>query len=288
MYQKQANEIFLTWAADMLPNKRPSDEEAHRSRSIMQLNYFMEKGAILFEKGGKLSIVRNTIAENQGTPVSWGLGGGVYVQSTAPWLDANTIVDNVAAVDTSGYGGGVVIISCAPFTLTNNIIARNDASTYGSGVAIGGPNTGKLAHNTIADNELGDGVGVYVEVSGIVELLSNIIAGHTTGTGIVNGGGDAVLAKYTLFENNLTNYSGGVNSTYEVAGPAALLADYHIAGSSGAIDQAPFLNWVTWDIDGDLRPLGPKPDVGADEYGSLIRLPLVVRNAHFSRVREPR
>lgn len=46
--QEQANRIFLTWAADELPNKQPSEDEAHRSCSVMQLNYFREHGAILF------------------------------------------------------------------------------------------------------------------------------------------------------------------------------------------------------------------------------------------------
>ena len=61
--QEEANKIYLTWAAGELPNKQPSPEEAHRSRSIMQLNYFREKGAIIFEKGGKLSIVPEKMPE---------------------------------------------------------------------------------------------------------------------------------------------------------------------------------------------------------------------------------
>ncbi|TAL31860.1 MAG: hypothetical protein EPN97_10645 [Alphaproteobacteria bacterium] len=61
--QEEANKIFLTWAADELPAKQPSDDEAHRSRSIMQMNYFREKGAIQFEKGGKLSIVPEKMAD---------------------------------------------------------------------------------------------------------------------------------------------------------------------------------------------------------------------------------
>lgn len=61
--EEQANKIYLSWAAGELPNKQPSEEEAHRSRSIMQLNYFREKGAINFEKGGKLSIVPEKMAE---------------------------------------------------------------------------------------------------------------------------------------------------------------------------------------------------------------------------------
>ncbi len=55
--QDQANAIYLTWAAGELPFKQPSLDEAHRARSIMQLNYLREKGAIKIEPGGKLSIV---------------------------------------------------------------------------------------------------------------------------------------------------------------------------------------------------------------------------------------
>lgn len=225
---------------------------------------------------GSVRIARNMIAENQGTPVSIGFGGGAYLQEMDTWLDANAILDNVAAGTSTGRGGGVRLVSCAPFTLTNNIIAGNQASQYGSGVAIAAGSTGTLAHNTIADNLLGDGVGVYVDVTGIVELLSNIIAGH--GTGILNGGGTDVGAKYTLFENNSTDYSAGVISTYPVAPPAALLADYHIGSGSNAIDNAPVLSWLTWDVDGMTRPMGSRWDVGADEYGCRVYLPLLMRN----------
>ena len=238
-------------------------------------------GGGIYGLGGTTQIVRNRIAGNQATPDSVGFGGGMYLQNMVPWLDANTILDNVAAGGTTGRGGGVRLVSCAPFTLTNNIIARNQASQYGSGVAIATESTGTLAHNTIADNHLGDSIGVHVNANGDVVLLSNIIAGHRTG--IANGGAGSVLADYTLFEANTTNYGAGVVSTNEVAGPAALLADYHIAGGSGAIDHAPILSWLTWDIDGDPRPLGPASDVGADEYGSRICLPLVTRNAHSHR-----
>lgn len=61
--QEQANKIYLTWTVGELPVKQPGPDEAHRSRSIMQLNYFIEKGAVKFEKGGKLSIVPEKMAE---------------------------------------------------------------------------------------------------------------------------------------------------------------------------------------------------------------------------------
>lgn len=48
--------IYLTWAVDQLPLSNPDLNQAHRVREVMQLNYFIENGAINFKDGGKLSI----------------------------------------------------------------------------------------------------------------------------------------------------------------------------------------------------------------------------------------
>jgi hypothetical protein len=48
----------------------------------------------------------------------------------------------------------------------------------------------------------------------------------------------------------------------------AAAGDLHlVATATDAIDQAATLADVTDDFDGDARPIGPAPDVGADEYG---------------------
>jgi hypothetical protein len=48
----------------------------------------------------------------------------------------------------------------------------------------------------------------------------------------------------------------------------AASADLHLSGTAtGAIDRAATLADVTDDYDGDARPIGAAPDVGADEYG---------------------
>ena len=94
--QEQANKIYLTWAADELPIKQPSSKEAHRSRDIMQLNYFMEKGAVLFEKGGKLSIVpekmASTARQMMNEVIQLQLDGNIseaeaFVKKYAAWND---------------------------------------------------------------------------------------------------------------------------------------------------------------------------------------------------------
>jgi hypothetical protein len=221
---------------------------------------------------GTLQISANTIAENRATRANPGKGGGVYLEETLPWLEGNTILDNEAAAGTTGRGGGVRIDSCPLFTLTNNIIARNDASHRGSGVAIIANSTGQLVHNTIAENVTGDGVGVHVNLDSDVTLDNNIIVSQTVGITVADVGISTVVAQYTLFEDNGTDYGAGVNSSYEVAGPAALLPDYHLGAGSNAIDAGISVGWVTDDIDGDLRSYGSAPDVGADEFACLARL----------------
>jgi hypothetical protein len=49
----------------------------------------------------------------------------------------------------------------------------------------------------------------------------------------------------------------------------AASADLHLLpAATGALDQAASLPEVPLDYDGDVRPIGPAPDVGADEYSS--------------------
>jgi hypothetical protein len=72
--------------------------------------------------------------------------------------------------------------------------------------------------------------------------------------------GDRDGANGTL-TGNLTNAQSGwfVNTA---------VGDLHLAATAvAAIDQALPLPQVTDDFDGDGRPTGPAPDIGADEYG---------------------
>ncbi len=260
------------------------------SHSIIQDNWIVGNGGTNGISGalgagggvysflGTLQITGNTIADNYTTQGNAGFGGGLYLEQVTSWLDGNTILDNEAIASLFGRGGGIRLNNCPAFTLTNNIIARNEASELGSGVAIA-LSVGQLAHNTIAENLTGDGIGVRVDSAGSeVVLTNNIIASQTVGISNTNPGGSAVGANYTLFEGNGTDYGAGVNSTYEVPGPALLLSNYHISPGSAAIDAGMNAGVFT-DIDGDSRPIGPAPDVGADEVWLRVFLPLVLRNS---------
>ncbi|MEM7618627.1 MAG: hypothetical protein AAF244_04500 [Pseudomonadota bacterium] len=66
--ENQLHEIYMTWIYKLLPAKEPSVDEPHNVRSLMQLNYFREKGAIHLEEGEKVSInpgiFANTLKRN--------------------------------------------------------------------------------------------------------------------------------------------------------------------------------------------------------------------------------
>jgi hypothetical protein len=108
-------------------------------------------GGGVFAVDGAPQFVRNHVLSNEagGSGVTTGAGGGFLLWAARPWLEGNVILDNVAAGGDQGRGGGVRLLSCPAFTLTNNIVARNDASAFGSGIAIL-DSTGWIARNDCA------------------------------------------------------------------------------------------------------------------------------------------
>lgn len=95
------------------------------------------------------TFINNTISDNSAVR-----GGGLSLWKTSATLTGNTITDNWA-----GLGGGVYIQwiekpgDPSP-TLTNNLIARNVATSHGGGVWIH-RSSPILTNNTIVDNEGG-------------------------------------------------------------------------------------------------------------------------------------
>lgn len=229
-------------------------------------------GGGLYILSETVRIEANTIAGNQATLATWGFGGGLYLDQTEPWLDSNIILNNTADNGTMGIGGGVRIGLCPVFTLTNNIVAANGASNTGSGVAIAGDGAGVLVHNTIVENQVGDGVGVHVESGSDVALTNNIVISHWQGIANADPAGSIVTATHTLFQGNGADYGPDVTSVNEIPGPAALLPNYHLGNRSNAIANALPLSWITHDVDGDARPYRGGPDVGADEVSCLAHV----------------
>jgi hypothetical protein len=141
---------------------------------------------------------------------------------------------------------------------------------------------GHLRHNTIADN-LGGGQGVFMEEDATLILTNTIIAGHD-GAGIaVNAGCTATLEATLWHDNGMdtdgegTILTGTVNFTGNPSFVNPDVWDYHLTSGSPAIDAGVGAG-VTSDLDGEPRPQGGAPDIGAYEFKIFsVYLPLVMR-----------
>lgn len=216
-------------------------------------------------------------------------GGGIEVRlGQAITLSSNRIYDNVAV---DSYGGGIDLVG-GETRLDNNVIAENRVESSGGAMYIY-VGSARLRHNTIAHNVggEGDGTGIYLQphwtgMPATVALTNTILVGHEVGvyanedsTATLNGtlwGADAW--------KNGTDWSGdgkvitGSHNYWD--DPAFVDPDemnYHIGVGSAAIDAGVATD-VDTDIDGTQRPIGARPDLGADEVWKRVYLPLVVRS----------
>ncbi len=208
----------------------------------------------------------NTIADNTS---NYG-GGGVRLNYSAATLSGNTITDNRSDMDP----GGGLYLEGSDATLTNNVVADNQVNgsyNRGSGLYIAGSSP-RLRHNTIARNSGGDGSAIYVDGHGgnysTVWMTNTIMFSHTVGLSVTAG--NTATLESTLWHQYVTDAGGAgtINRTHDWPGDPAFVnpdaRDYHVGPTSAAINKGVDAG-VTTDIDGDPRPLGAAPDLGADE-----------------------
>jgi len=203
-------------------------------------------------------------------------GGGVCLQESGnAILNGNIIRDNSATVGASGYGGGLYI-NYSDAEMVNNVVIGNRANTAGSGIYVY-ESAPSLWHTTIHDNTGGNGSGISAFSVSNVVLTNTILTSQTVGLS-VDAQTDATL-NGVLWYNNGTNTSGAVTNftvNNPLTGTPAFAADgYHLTAGSSAIDQG-VNSGVEDDIDGDPRPQGEAPDLGADEVEAGAEAGLVV------------
>jgi hypothetical protein len=224
-------------------------------------------GAGLFQYSGSAHYLGNLVQGNYGSHA-------VFLQYSQARFEGNRVVDNVT-------GDGVCLMSGAGAgpTLVNNVVARSGSMA----LAVYGYNesnilTATLLHNTLVG--AGSGYGVYAQYAALY-LTNTIVASHTWGIYNFTPVSSTILADHTLFYDIPNHSSSGVVSTSEISGdphfvdPAS--GDFHLGPGSWAIDAGVDAG-VTTDIDGDPRPMGLLPDIGADEAWRWVFLPLVLRN----------
>lgn len=214
--------------------------------------------AISIPSGGapKLTLTRVTVDGNQ----------GIGILTNAGML---TMSRSVVRVNT----GGGISISGSQFDITNCFIVGNGGGASGLGgvefaqiLTVG---THRLDFNTITSNlgpiTIPENTGVNCATIGTPLIFdSNIIYGNA-----VNGGGQQLggspMCSATYSDVGPDPAAGGTNINMAPMFVSAPQNNFHLMATSPAKDVADPAATLAEDIDGDVRPQGPRRDMGADE-----------------------
>ncbi|MBN1873184.1 MAG: CotH kinase family protein [Anaerolineae bacterium] len=183
-------------------------------------------------------------------------------------IEANWVLSNAT---------GIATRDTPRLMLVNNMIGDH---LYAS-VDLEDTDEANIYHNTLVGMGTGQqGRGLVMQDVLTATLINNIIVSHTIS--IDAPVTTVVLASNTLFWANGSDPVTGtgtilINFNPRFVDPAHY--DYHIQTNSPAIDHGRPIN-VRVDIDGDARPSGGGPDLGADEIPGdyHLYLPLIQRN----------
>jgi hypothetical protein len=229
-------------------------------------------GGGVFLNAGAAALHGNTISDNAAE-----FGGGLFSNSSKATFEGDIVASNNA-----DEGGGIYLFRNSSGALTNTVIADNQAILNGGGMLVIDSDA-QLVHTSIAANLGGDGSGIYVADSSVVSLTNTILVSQTVGITIAQGS-MATLDSILWYDNNNDwNGIGTINTSNNYTGdPVFIDSKYHIGLASAALDRG-INTGVTIDIDGELRPQGVAPDLGADEAAPSIQfnqrrfLPLILK-----------
>jgi hypothetical protein len=237
------------------------------------------QGGGLYSYIYEMEVGGNQIYDNQAVYAGGGLSLKRIKQAT---LEGNEIRSNLLV---DGVGGGLHCYSetGGEVILVNNIVAGNQIVGLGGEAGLDFHNVGTLwaAHNTIAGNTGGRGQGMKLYGWTTLWMTDTILVGHTVGIetvgwvqahleGTLWGSGGWANGTDTFADQDSSIHTGSVN-VHALPGfidPGN--GDYRILPDSAAVDAGVEAG-VGSDIDGEYRPFGEAPDIGADEWASVER-----------------
>jgi Putative metal-binding motif/Thrombospondin type 3 repeat len=183
-------------------------------------------------------------------------GGGVFVFGDAV-VSNNAITGNVISGSLSEFFGGGVYVATGNALLTGNSITKNVANpaavngpansfAYGGGIYILGPRSGvtspvivegNLISENLAQGEIGQGGGIYVDGAPGTVIRRNLFIGNRA---LYSGGGleghSTLTISDNLFYGNSTDLYGGAMEVYQVT---AQITNNTIFGNSATGTSIP-------------------------------------------------
>ena len=200
---------------------------------------------------GTATITRCTLTGND--------GGAITASKGTLSVTRSTIIDNT--------GGGIVMGGAmgVTFTIVNNFIVRNgNSSTASAGGALLVPKpnaSNTFAFNTVVDNLAKNGAGTSggVLCDATLTLDNNLVARN-----FVNNSPTVANANFFGLCMHGNSATDTTVTAFHFKSPDNDPFDYHLEDGSVAIDAGSG-SAVTVDFDGEPRPNGTAPDLGADE-----------------------
>ena len=173
------------------------------SDSVLENNLSYEGGAI-YNESGTLNLIDSVVSGNTTAPDT-GSGGGIYNNGSR---STTNITDSDIRENAATYGGGVANHG-GTVTITGSLLQAN---TAGKGGAIfNGSGMLTVNSSTLDSNDSGEGAGVFVSV-GSAAITGSTISNNTAaivGGGLLNGRGTVALINSTFSGNEAQQGGGG-------------------------------------------------------------------------------
>jgi fibronectin-binding autotransporter adhesin len=238
--------------------------------------------------GGGVGIgnVRADFQHNRFVANRAGSASAVYFFASHVEQQADILRGNLAGGFFDSYyedPGSGVVFEASDATASSLAVIDNRTTNTGTAIFVRSSDI-RLVHPTLARNTGGSGIHVEKSTRSQVAMTNALLVSHTVG--ITVGVGNTATLDAVLWYSNTLNVGGAghIAVTRAYTGHPAFDADgYHLTAASAAIDAGVFAG-VGTDIDGDTRPDGCFPDLGADEFITgadcrRIYLPIVVRQS---------